>query len=295
MSELITRENAKRAICECCYMYKYIGEHYKDCKYYPCDDVKALNAIPSAEAVSMEEHVKELNDLASAWKNKFINAEKRTEEIYDETMAKVANECKECKERLWNLRPSADAEQVTGKLDSPCGSSVTGDSEERKEQKSKLESADATCATCADRAMCIMSDDGNWKACKDYRPSAEAVQGYTEWLEKIIVEAETFEWLCDDATDKEGCEENCKYDSIQAECLRHLYEVDNGGADAEAVQGEWIEVEVLPEVYDIEGVKTWGSKMQCDQCGFRHTAIEGRMAQYNYCPNCGARMKGGAE
>ena len=70
---------------------------------------KAIKALPSAEAVSMEEHVKELNDLASAWKNKFINAEKRTEEIYDETMAKVANECKECKERLRNLRPSAEA------------------------------------------------------------------------------------------------------------------------------------------------------------------------------------------
>lgn len=63
---------------------------------------------------------------------------------------------------------------------------------------------------------------------------------------------------------------------------------------SDAVQGEWIEVEVFPEVYDIEGVKTWGSEMQCDQCGFRHTAIEGHMAQYNYCPNCGAEMtKGG--
>ena len=55
--------------------------------------------------------------------------------------------------------------------------------------------------------------------------------------------------------------------------------------------GEWLEVEVLPEVYDIEGVKTWGSEMQCDQCGFRYTAIEGHMAQYNYCPNCGANME----
>ena len=55
-------------------------------------------------------------------------------------------------------------------------------------------------------------------------------------------------------------------------------------------KGEWLEVEVLPEVYDIEGIKTWGSEMQCDQCGFRHTAIEGHMAQYNYCPNCGSDM-----
>lgn len=59
--------------------------------------------------------------------------------------------------------------------------------------------------------------------------------------------------------------------------------------------GEWLEVEVLPEVYDIEGVKTWGSEMQCDQCGFRHTAIEGHMAQYNFCPNCGADMRENGE
>ena len=60
---------------------------------------------------------------------------------------------------------------------------------------------------------------------------------------------------------------------------------------AEPKTGEWIEVEVFHEVYDVEGVKTWGSEMQCDQCGFRHTAIEGHMAQYNFCPNCGARME----
>ena len=60
-------------------------------------------------------------------------------------------------------------------------------------------------------------------------------------------------------------------------------------------RGEWIEVEVFPEVYDIDGVKTWGSEMQCDQCGFRHTAIEGHMTQHNFCPSCGARMYKGGE
>lgn len=61
---------------------------------------------------------------------------------------------------------------------------------------------------------------------------------------------------------------------------------------SEPKTGEWIEAEVIPEVYDIEGVKTWGSKMQCDQCGFIFTAVEGHIRQYNYCPNCGAKMKG---
>ena len=70
-----------------------------------------ITALLSAEAVSLEDHIKELNDLESAWKEKFIKAEKRTNEIFDETMAKVANECKECKERLRILRPLAEAVQ----------------------------------------------------------------------------------------------------------------------------------------------------------------------------------------
>ena len=83
------------------------------------DDVSGLTlalslifALPSADAVSMEEHVKELNDLAVEWKAKFAKAEKITDEIYDETMAKVAKECEECKERLRNIHPSAYAVEV---------------------------------------------------------------------------------------------------------------------------------------------------------------------------------------
>ena len=72
----------------------------------------------------------------------------------------------------------------------------------------------------------------------DSLPSAEAVSresyikavGYVEWLEKIIVMLEP-EYLCEDTTDREWCEENCHYSSIQAECLRHLYEVSKGGGD----------------------------------------------------------------
>ena len=45
---LIEKEDAIKAVCEACYMYKYIGEHYKECKYYPCDDVTALEAVPEA-------------------------------------------------------------------------------------------------------------------------------------------------------------------------------------------------------------------------------------------------------
>lgn len=61
--------------------------------------------------------------------------------------------------------------------------------------------------------------------------SADAVSGYAEWLEKIIVDAETLEWLCEDTPCKEWCDENCHYKSIQAKCLRHMYEVSKGGAE----------------------------------------------------------------
>ena len=59
----------------------------------------------------------------------------------------------------------------------------------------------------------------------------------------------------------------------------------------ERKMGEWEEIEVIPEAYDIAGVKTWASKMRCNQCGFTTFAIEGKFAQYDYCPHCGAKME----
>lgn len=60
----------------------------------------------------------------------------------------------------------------------------------------------------------------------------------------------------------------------------------------ENVKGRWVEVVDRTEMYDKEGVKTWGMLFQCNQCGFVLNAIEGHTGQYNYCPNCGAQMKG---
>ena len=62
--------------------------------------------------------------------------------------------------------------------------------------------------------------------------------------------------------------------------------------ESEREKGEWEEIEVIPEAYDIAGVKTWASKMRCSQCGFTTFAIEGRFAQYNFCPNCGVDTRG---
>ena len=49
----------------------------------------------------------------------------------------------------------------------------------------------ATCATCAENASCIMAEpDGKWKACKDYRPSPEAVQGWIPFTRRPMTEEE---------------------------------------------------------------------------------------------------------
>lgn len=78
-------------------------------------------------------------------------------------------------------------------------------------------------------------------------------------------------------------------DDIAEECELYLKQVPS--AQPERKRGEWEEIEVIADAYDISGVKTWASKMKCDQCGFTTIAIEGRFSQYNFCPNCGADMR----
>ena len=48
------------------------------------------------------------------------------------------------------------------------------------------------------------------------------------------------------------------------------------------------------DTYDIEGVKTWGIKCQCDRCDFTTIVVED-FGYYKYCPNCGADMRGEEE
>ena len=56
-------------------------------------------------------------------------------------------------------------------------------------------------------------------------------------------------------------------------------------ASAEAVQGEWV------RKYDDKVNCYW---YECDQCGeYRPRNQFGHEYNANYCPNCGARMKGG--
>ncbi len=63
--------------------------------------------------------------------------------------------------------------------------------------------------------------------------------------------------------------------------------------DAEPVKhGKWKQLAGVQECFDIAGIKTWAIKYMCESCGFQTFAIEGHFAQYNYCPQCGADMRG---
>lgn len=57
---------------------------------------------------------------------------------------------------------------------------------------------------------------------------------------------------------------------------------EQGHKDAEQKSGKWTKM-FLTDTRDIY--------CQCSDCGFIHKFIDGHTAQYNYCPNCGAKME----
>ena len=96
-----------------------------------------------------------------------------------------------------------------------------------------------------------------------------------EEIAKVILDSEI---LCND------CGENT--DSYCAEAIAEtLY---NEGYRKQS-EGEWL-VRVSPIVGD--------KKVKCSECGYyeyRGPAWNITWGMHNYCPNCGAKMKGGAE
>ena len=75
---------------------------------------------------------------------------------------------------------------------------------------------------------------------------------------------------------------------IHEECMKAVDSLPS----ADAVQGEWELIETYADGYDFMGDRTWAHKYKCPYCGFINTVIE-NFGQYDFCPNCGARMKGG--
>ena len=76
--------------------------------------------------------------------------------------------------------------------------------------------------------------------------------------------------------------------------LDYIHKYISALPSADRPQGEWVQLDNENNVYDIKGVKSWGTNYQCPHCGQIHTLIE-NFGQWNYCQNCGARMKGGNE
>lgn len=60
----------------------------------------------------------------------------------------------------------------------------------------------------------------------------------------------------------------------------------------ETSRGEWIAREDMDYLDDNKVVH---NHFECNKCGLIHDFIDGHTSQYNFCPNCGAKMVFGAE
>lgn len=66
-------------------------------------------------------------------------------------------------------------------------------------------------------------------------------------------------------------------------------------AHADAVQGEWEDKEVFNDTDDDHIIEEWQSA-RCSVCGKYHTTpYMYYFDNFSFCPNCGAKMKGGVE
>ena len=103
----------------------------------------------------------------------------------------------------------------------------------------------------------------------------------------------------EDAIDALGEEPPVWYDGDDEIAERNQWRRDKAAIEslpsAEPKTGEWVMLERVENVHDIYGVPTWGVNYMCDKCGFITTAIQDHFSQYKFCPNCGARMKGGED
>lgn len=74
--------------------------------------------------------------------------------------------------------------------------------------------------------------------------------------------------------------------SMKSRALSALNDIP--AADVVGVRhGNWIHREDFDYV-DNKNAKHWHG--MCDQCGFIHDFLDCHTGQYNYCPNCGAKM-----
>ena len=183
--------------------------------------------------------------------------------------------------------PSAlpSAEQVTGKLKNPCDSLLKSDSYECKEQKSKLDlisRADAIEAVC---------EDCEWeRKCHEECTHIETLKALQSAEAEPIMTEEVREALMRlTMCAREECG-MCKYKDECGFDFQYKISTDNmqtllDALSAEAVQGEWVDIDnyyrlaTCSHCHKVTMFEKWGEYTK----------------PYNFCPNCGARMKGGEQ
>ena len=193
MTDYISRADAIEAVCRDCTI-----ERKDKCKAEGyCYEVQNLKELPSADAESDDLIIKGAKGIKDG--------------LYNITDGKLFKyKANGGTVRTYPIVPSADAVHIHN----------DGTLEVKVPNAQKV------------GRVFVMDTDSHIGGGLFYPESADVVSGYTEWLEKIIVDNEgANEWLCEDTPDLEWCEKNCHYSSIQAECLRHLYEVSKGGDD----------------------------------------------------------------
>ena len=204
--------------------------------------------------------------------------------------------------------PSAEAEQVTGKLKNPDDSLLTADSEACKEQKSKLDlirRQDAIDAIARDIPFITFTEDPKRTAQRIIGTVSSAetptASEKHQLLEETSTNTSTDLISRQDATDAFGLSEKTRkyggdhsgYNTMMLYEIQDVLESLPSAPDSRQ-RGGWVRLEREENVYDLHGVPTWGVNYMCDKCGFITTAIQDHFGQYRWCPSCGARMyKGG--
>lgn len=178
---------------------------------------------------------------------------------------------------LLSALPSA--EQVTSKLKNPCDSLLTEDSEDSKEQKSKLESAEPTQTEKCD--WCIHNGTH-----KDKMTCKECVSADRPTMTEEVREALMRLTMCA----REECgmckyKDDCDFDKQYEMATDNMHTILNAFkcVSAERV-GEW---EHKPSK---SGEWIW---WQCSECGaviFSDSEAD-RKIHHAYCGVCGARME----